>query len=314
MGGSPSGKTDSTTPGYEQMHTDIHTMLMTGQDSEGNLDLKGDADNFVQLDKLQGIAGMFSDILSHNLGTTPFAEAEFYHASGLTEPLADLMTKTTAFQVAMEAVNVTTDWTSDYTAIKAVVLDSTSIDAAADAFEAEQVDVLDRSIGRINASFSNIDAVNSSSRVMAVTHAESGHDKSVATFRTNMKLGREGIAIDVSTGLSEQKRRSEVSRINAISNLMNGVNLYIAASRNEREDELRLDVEDTLWDLKAADFPARIFQSISGATMVPVSTHSEQKGGGGLSSVLGIAATAAAFVVGGPAAGAGVAAVAGVSS
>jgi hypothetical protein len=307
MGGSPSGKSDTSTPGYEQMHTDFHAYLLTGHagdDTAGYFNLEPDAEGFAQPEKLRGVTKAFNDILSYNLGGTPYSEAEFYAATDSTEPLYRLLDKIEDFVTELETNDPTTDWESHWTSVTAKVLETTSVNDAVNAFESEQENVLQRSIGRVNSSFSDIDAVNSSSRVLSVTLLERDHDKSVANYRANLKLGREEAAINTSSALVEQDRRSEVSRINALSNFMNGTNLYIAAARNELEDELRLDIEDTLWDLKAYEMPAKVFESITGATMVPVSGKSEQKSGGGLATALGVAAVGASFLIGSGDAGA----------
>lgn len=221
-----------------------------------------------------GLAGRLDDLLG--LTSNPYADTVLYDPTKAGEPLYDLLSSGRALMEETTDRDILTDWgeIADGVADKLDdVYDATAITAAVTAFKARSETQLDDQISKLNNMFSDLNAVNTSTRGLMVSLLEREHLRAADDFQANLELEVAKTKLGAVVGASVEMIKIDdshlVERAQIFATLLGVVGAYNEAKRNFTNDQMRLDMEDLLWEIKLFQFAQQGIGALSGAAIVP---------------------------------------------
>lgn len=279
MGGGkqPSG----TGPGYEAYQTDWHGVMLMGQ-----LPHTPNNASFFPLTATEGVLGNINDVLSTTLGGTPYADVDIFDPDDTESRFEALTEAVDEYLERIQEDNTDDLFEELYNRRIALETDSQATfptrieDIALQESERLSIEAADEIAG-INAAASISNSVGHSTRLFAIgkvnrqVHQRIG-EITAELYKQNYQAVR-SLYIEESIVQMEEINRHDTVRAEAIDSLTKAIDLWSAALRQKSEDDLKLAVEDGLWNLKLYDFGAKALSSISGAAIIPAGTGRENR-------------------------------------
>jgi hypothetical protein len=171
------------------------------------------------------------------------------------------------------------------------VFDTTTIANKVEEFNTKGEDRLDAEIARVNVMFSDMNSVNSSTRGLMVMMLEREHNRSVDDFDAGLRLEIEKVrmeqALTVSWDAVKTEHMLKTQNVQYIATALAAASGYAAADRQYVDDQLRLTMEDLLWDIKLYDFANQALGAIAGASVIPGHPNPTLEGISGAASAIG---------------------------
>lgn len=282
-GGSPSG------PAYTPLHLDMHAWIMAGLDQT--------AAEGADPNTWDGMAGLTTDALSSSIGGTPYSNATPFDPEGPDSRYPSLMQELdTLIDDVKELAKPSTSWGENADTVEAKldsVFDSADITAVVSAHRTQREAELTLNIARYNSTMSAINAVNTSSRAIGIALLERETDRAVSQFEANLELehekARRKYTMEVSTQLVGLDKDYFDSRIQSLQLMGVLVEQHSTAQRQFIDDDLKLTIEDVIWDLRIYEFAQKALGSIAGASIIPSGAAKENQTLSTLSMVAGAA-------------------------
>lgn len=278
----------ATEGSYEQMHLDFHGWMLTGGD------VIKDGTSHIYTEGTGGVKALIESLSSGALGMSPYGSVVVYDATADNEPLDLLGDSVIADLATVDSYDGDTDWATYYAAAVAAIegeLGSATIDAAVTAFTNKLQDQIDSQAAAMDLKYSNMNAVNSTARVMATALLEKGMNISAAEYRAQLEQELEKQKMLVAAQAANQIMVTDVNHFNMkgqfIHSMIQFTDMYITAKRQYVQDNLTLDVEDAYWDIKLYDFAGKALSSISGSSVIPGSPNPKLETLSGISSAIG---------------------------
>lgn len=218
-----------------------------------------------------GIIDFVADALA---GGNPYTNAFVYDPDG---DLEEIQEGVTAFQSLVNSLDPETDFTS-YLALAVTgvdsVMSSTYIDDEVDAFENSTANQFARSINRVTAPLSDINAANGSAFAIAMVLAESDRQNELNAYRAKLGVQREGIRAQLSAQFAAElnqmlSRKLESQRV--ASQLQSDASrTRIIASKEYLAEEIELDYRDLTYDLELFGYANATLAAGLGAAQRPI--------------------------------------------
>lgn len=211
-------------------------------------------------------------------------------------PIAAMQTAIDAV-ITLATITPLTEWQSYVTAIKTavdlVIMDSTYIANATTAYDTILTNELAVHLGKFEAGMRDINAVQSSAFVIGRAILTDSKNSQVAKYTADISLQsilqRNKIIFDETGSLLDTLIKVIDERRLAAHDKIDAYRMQIAAKKEQTDENLRIDVEDELWDVKLYQHGANLLASIQGGV-----TRAGHDGPGTLSSAIGGAMSGAA--------------------
>lgn len=180
-------------------------------------------------------------------------------------------------------------------------VDAAAVTAAVAAYETEQKPVLMRGLNRVAAGYAAVNATSGSSMLIGLALQETQYENGVAVFRARIEVAVDDARrqnIMRSAEMMVQMLYANVDSHQRATHLKGEINrVGIAAKREQLEEDLGIDVEDRLWDVKLYEHLGSFLGSIGGGSPTPDSPKRSLGStvGGVISGVAAGAAVGAKF-------------------
>ncbi len=274
MGGSPISAAT-----YDEMHLDTQAWMLTDGTHNGTTYVEGTGGIEAFIETAQATSP-YSSIVVHD----PAVEATAMKTLVATTHSARMVTVETAIDALDPDANWDTYAADVFTKI-GVLWNETYISARVVEHQRDGFKTVSEEVGRFNNMMSQSGAAKSSQRDLGVALILSGHVDNVAKFDADLRHKHEeqklAFVVDAASKLVQfhlslaqiqsdtLAQRSNLSKDNISMN-----KIYADLLRQEIDDDLRVNVEDALWDLKLYDFAGKGLASIGGASIIPADNRS----------------------------------------
>ena len=260
---------------YELYAMDWHAWILAGVADTGVIDV---------LVPPGGIIGATQDALSTALGTTPYALVNVFNPKDSNSRFEALLSEVDNYLA--EVSNIEKD--TRFTDLSVLRIPSSATHTAKLSAISEagiklgyklNLDAADK-IAQINARASAGNSLGHSTRIVAIGKVARKVHQQVGNFlqdayTEDYKEHRD--SIEGGLQFLDISNKHTSSRAIAIGALTDSVDLWSTALRQRSEDELKLAVEDLIWDLKLWDFAGKGLSSISGAAIIPAGAGNENR-------------------------------------
>jgi len=299
MGGGKQGEP----PEYTNFHKDFHLWMLTEEDPDGdevfggNSALGVDTDGTDLISDITGGAyGAFNAARATAIGQTPYAASNVFDPEAPGNRYDVLVEETDKYVEFVQNSVPETTLPENVSAIKAKIdldYDATKFTADVTDFNVEQ-DIqrtLDLEEKNDIVSYTGDHAALSRSMMAFLMDEERDRasDQFSARLHYEHQIDRRNLTIEAAFETIDQDNVFLAVRSQAITALLENANLYGKTTRQGIEDELRLAVEDILWDSKLVDFMNKALGSITGVSILP-------QGAAGGNSTLNTIATVAGIL------------------
>ncbi len=299
MGGGKQGEP----PQYELLHKDMHAWMMT-EDLLG-LDIAGGGSGaFNPSTAVDGAAGAFNAARTSAIGETPYGAVGVFDPESPGNRYDVMLEETDQYIEFVQESLPETKFPDHVTAIKEKI----DLDYDSDKFTDDVADFnIEQDIQRTAdllrkddiISFLGESAVTSRSFMSFLLDEE--RDRASDGFSVRLhyehQVDRRNLTLENALETIDQDNIFLAVRSQAINTLIASTHLYGKASRQALEDELRLAVEDILWDSKLVDFMNKSLGSITGVSIVPQGASGSNSTLNTISTVAGILGTLASVAI-----------------
>lgn len=278
-------------PNYSSLHLAFHSWMLQGDPVYNPTQESG---NYT-IDTSDGIAGLTNSLLSDNLGgDTPYANTTPFNPNASTELIRKLVQDGVEFLESLEDLgNIEDIWSTYIDAAETKIdtlYDSTKIASLVTAFDTRRRTYLQNQQAELDVQFAHLGAVETSSRIFALAALEIEHERVVDEFEAKQYLELENQKFQAINQTAQSLLQLRFQATQAQGQLISILNqtsaLDMEAKRQYVEDDLRLRLEDAIWDYKIWGFTGQALSAISGASVIPASPNKTLEA---LSSVAGIA-------------------------
>jgi len=221
-----------------------------------------------------GLAERLNDLLG--LTSNPYADITLYDPTRAGEPLYDLLSSGRSLMEETTDRDIITDWGAIVDGVSEKiddVYDDAAVTAATAAFKARSETVLDDQISKLNNMFSDLNAVNTSTRGLMVSLLEREHLRAADEFQANLELEVAKTKLGAVVGSAVEMIKIDdshlVERAQIFATLLGVVGAYNESKRQYTNDQMRLDMEDLLWEIKLFQFAQQGIGALSGANVIP---------------------------------------------
>lgn len=303
---------------YNSVSIDMKTLEVVEEDSfeyEGPLMLcggGGGSAGSVQfpteisdvLDDWLGASGDFAGTNVSNemealQGNSPYATVNSFNPDAF---VSAVQSRFDYYDTLVKAIDEHTDWDTFFDNVKdkvdSIISDS-YIESVVDEYDDDTKDEWGDTINRFAGGMAEINAINSSAFIIGMALMENQRLRAVRKLRASLVLDFEKVKLQMyQQGLNDMIRmyafKLDVDR--AATQTLAEINRVSAVLKKEQYiEDIELDVEDTLWDIKVFQYGGRVMASPSGAAPIP---DKPSKAASALGGALSGAAQGAA--IGGP--------------
>jgi len=286
-------------PGYDNIHLQAHAWMLTedtiNQTSHTNA-------NFNPTTTNAGIVGAFNDVRSSSLGGSPYSLVNVFDPLDSGNRFQEVMEEADKYLEVIKEETPGEAWDSSVDLVDTALgtIETTfrasitgRVDDLKDKLQAESV----KEIAQINAAAMRGNSTLHSTRLMQIASVERDNHRTLADFRSSLQIEdlRSYRKLLIEGGLERVRQINENNslRVQAVQSLIAATDLWAAAQRQYSEDELKLAVEDAIWDLKLYDFAGKGLSAISGAAIIPGGSAQENKTLSSISTFASAGATVA---------------------
>ena len=291
------GGGDPSSPGYHGIHKDAHAYMATGEDigSTGGLGFP----------IVGGTLGMVLDADSASLGGSPYSFVSVFDPEQSGNRFTEMVNEIDSFLSHLDNIQPDTRWTekkvelearlaeADIAGVKSAI--STNLGTVQDTRKSAKLSDLSISMFSFEA---NVGAV---SKDLWYHLLDREKFRQQAEVVANLSLEDNIYKQKVIPLLTDKFLILDADylrqRAEALTILTKTTDIWSTAVRQGIEDELRLTIEDAIWDLKLMDFSNKALSSIAGASVIPEGQMKENSGILGTISTLATTGAAIAMAV-----------------